>query len=723
MDPTKLCMGCMEDDSGEPVCPKCGSAFNLPPKNSLQLKPRTMLRDQYLVGRALGHGGFGITYLAWDVGLEAKLAVKEYMPNGVAGRASGDTKVLAYSDQTKPEFDWGLDRFLDEARTLKKFSKYPGIVSVDTIFRDNGTAYLVMEYLDGWTFEDFVKRRGGKIAWETALRIMLPVLDALAAVHAEGILHRDISPDNIYLTRAGKVKLIDFGAARNALGQKSRNLSIILKEGYAPEEQYRASGIQGPWTDVYATAATLYHAVTGKIPQPALDRQAEDKVQSPSALGVEVDRRGEAALMKALSVRAGDRFQSMEDFKTALTATSDAPPVYPHVDPPAPPQPPPPPSVLIPPPPSAQLVRPPSGHLPSPPSMEMRPPSAHLQPPLSGQFIPPPPPVPAKPRWIWPAALGAIAILAIAAALMRPKPVPPPQPCGTTDTTPGCAGPTGPTGVTPAPVPPNPVPPNPEPIPPNPVPPNPEPVPPEPEPVPPTPKPVPPTPKPVPPQPKPVPPKPVPPQPEPVPPQPVPPQPVPPEPVPPNPVPPVPGPVPPNPNPVAGSYDAIMKQALDLDKRKVYPQEMQLLNQAIQVNPNRWEAYDLAAQVYLYDYNQFAQGIQYFELSLQHGGNATFHVMHDHSGGTFVTHSEGWLYVSQRGVEYKSWNSTDAFKAPRSEIQEARANRILARIGVQNAGQHSFHIKLTGGRNYNFKGIGQFAEGQRDMILKILAGG
>ena len=225
----------------------------------------------------------------WDVGLEAKLAVKEYMPNGVAGRASGDSKVLAYSDQTKPEFDWGLDRFLEEARTLKKFSKYPGIVSVDTIFRDNGTAYLVMEYLDGWTFEDFVKRRGGKIAWETALRIMLPVLDALATVHAEGILHRDISPDNIYLTRAGHVKLIDFGAARNALGQKSRNLSIILKEGYAPEEQSRASGIQGPWTDVYATAATLYYAATGKIPQPALDRQAEDKVQWPSALGVEVD--------------------------------------------------------------------------------------------------------------------------------------------------------------------------------------------------------------------------------------------------------------------------------------------------------------------------------------------------------------------------------------------------------------------------------------------------
>src|ERR1700733_271495 len=169
------------------------------------------------------------------------------------------------------------------------------------------------------TLEEFLKRRGGKVTFETAVRILQPVMDALAVVHAEGILHRDISPDNIHLSRNGKVKLIDFGAARNALGQKSRNLSIILKEGYAPEEQYRASGIQGPWTDVYATAATLYHAITGQVPQPSLDRQAEDKLLWPSQLQVQIDPRIEAALMKALSIKAADRFQSMEDFKAAMT--------------------------------------------------------------------------------------------------------------------------------------------------------------------------------------------------------------------------------------------------------------------------------------------------------------------------------------------------------------------------------------------------------------------
>jgi serine/threonine protein kinase len=372
MNPATLCMSCMADDSGDPVCPKCGRPFDLEAKNSLQLKPRTMLRDQYLIGRALGHGGFGITYLAWDIGLESRLAVKEYMPNGVAGRSAGATKVLAFSDQTKQEFDWGLDRFLEEARVLKKFSGHPGIVSVDTIFRDNGTAYLVMEYLDGVTFEEFLHRRGGKITFETTLRVMLPVIDALSAVHAEGILHRDISPDNIHLTRNGKVKLIDFGAARNALGQKSRNLSIILKEGYAPEEQYRASGVQGPCTDVYATAATMYHAITGRSPQPALDRQAEDKVQRPSDVGVEIEPLAQAALVKALAIRAIDRFQSMEDFKSALTGR-------------------------------VQVLE--QGASPPPP------------PPL----LPPPARVgAARPGWMWPAILGAVALIGIGVMLNRP---------------------------------------------------------------------------------------------------------------------------------------------------------------------------------------------------------------------------------------------------------------------------------------------------------------
>ena len=323
MNPDTICVSCMEDDSGSRVCPKCGSPFGLPVSNMLMLPPRTVLREQYLIGRALGHGGFGITYLAWDIGLETRLAVKEYMPNGVAGRTE-QTRVVPFSDITRQEYEWGLERFLEEARTLKKCN-HPNIVPVDTVFRDNGTAYLVMEYLEGTNFAEFLRRRGGTIPFEEALRVMVPVMDALSAVHAEKIVHRDVSPDNIYIPRTGKVKLIDFGAARNALSQKSRNLSVILKAGYAPEEQYRISGIQGPWTDVYATAATFYRAITGKVPPAALDRQAEDTLESLAQLGVAIPAAAESALMKALAVRAGSRFQSMEDFKSALTGNQTLP--------------------------------------------------------------------------------------------------------------------------------------------------------------------------------------------------------------------------------------------------------------------------------------------------------------------------------------------------------------------------------------------------------------
>jgi serine/threonine protein kinase len=343
-----LCISCMEDDSGAPVCPKCGASAQIPHTNNLQLAPRTVLRQQYLIGRALGHGGFGITYLAYDIGLQSRLAIKEYMPSGVAGRSAPKPTVAPFNERMQEEYEWGLDRFLEEARTLKKFSTHPNIVSVDTIFRDNGTAYMVMEYLDGMTLEEFLKRRGGKVTFETAVRILQPVMDALAVVHAEGILHRDISPDNISLSKTGKVKLMDFGAARNALSQKSRNLSVILKEGYAPEEQYRSSGIQGPWTDVYATAATMYHCITGRIPQPSLDRAADDRLEPPTQLGNPMPPAAEAALMKGMAVRASDRYQSMEDFRGAITGEPMprpmAPPVVQTAQPPMPQGPPPQPS-------------------------------------------------------------------------------------------------------------------------------------------------------------------------------------------------------------------------------------------------------------------------------------------------------------------------------------------------------------------------------------------
>jgi serine/threonine protein kinase len=405
----KLCLSCMEDDSGSPTCPKCGASFDLPHTNLLLLPPRTLLHQQYVIGRALGHGGFGVTYLAWDIGLSMRLAIKEYMPSGVAGRSTPHT-VHPASDRMKDEYEWGLDRFLEEARVLKKFSTHPNIVAVDTIFRDNGTAYMVMEFLDGMTFEEFLGQRGGKVPFETSLRIMVPVIDTLAAVHAEGILHRDISPDNIHLAKTGKVKLMDFGAARNALSQKSRNLSVILKEGYAPEEQYRSSGIQGPWTDVYATAATLYHSITGKLPPAALDRAAEDNIQAPSQVGVAVPASSERALMKALAVRSLDRYQSMEDFKAALTEPVAAAPVVPV-------------AVAAPPPMPAALPQPPpmpQQRSVTPPPVTTPPPTPQFQPAPFQQGVPTTPAPSSSRKWLIPVlAVGLIALAAAAAVVLR----------------------------------------------------------------------------------------------------------------------------------------------------------------------------------------------------------------------------------------------------------------------------------------------------------------
>lgn len=201
---------------------------------------------------------------------------------------------------------------------LAKFVNHPGIVSVRDYFKENNTAYLVMLYLEGITLKEYLEKRGGKIDYATALKIMMPVMDALRELHKIDMLHRDISPDNIYITGEGQVKLLDFGAARYAMGEHSRSLSVVLKPGYAPEEQYRSKGKQGPWTDIYAVGATLYKAITGTLPPEALDRLDEDTLELPSQNGIRIIPRAEQALLKAMSVRAGGRFQDMETFQQAL---------------------------------------------------------------------------------------------------------------------------------------------------------------------------------------------------------------------------------------------------------------------------------------------------------------------------------------------------------------------------------------------------------------------
>jgi serine/threonine protein kinase len=606
---------------------------------------------------------------------------------------------------------------------LKKFDSHPGIVSIDTAFKDNGTAYLVMEYLEGATMEEFLARRGGKFSFETALRIMLPVIDALSAVHAEGILHRDVSPDNIYITLAGAVKLIDFGAARNALGQKSHNLSVILKEGYAPEEQYRLTGVQGPWTDVYATAATMYHAITGKIPQPALDRLAEDTLQTPTQMGVAIDPQSEAALMKALAVKASARFGSMEDFKSALTGKADGSTIT--IEEPVPPIPVPQP-LAVPPPPAVPQppAFPPSGYpqqsaVPQPPPVPPSGDPAGYPPPigptvLQTPFIPPqqfpagqgystgqpyppvpppappvmnyaPPPVappishhppvnPPKGRWMLPTFLGVAALAVIGGLywMYHPHPTPDPNP------TPA-PGPIADSNPTPQPVP-VPVPtPNPNPNP-NPGPkgqtPNPGPSP---------------TPAPIPnPGPPPV----------------------------PVPTPtPTPAPVPnPTPRVDAAAYDGMLRQSNQAFQNNNPQQAAQLLMQAIQADPARPKAYDSLAQIQLYGFGQLAQASENYQASIDRGGTATFHVRHDHGIGTFATYCEGWLYVSRAGVQFMPLDNVHAFTASRAQMVTFGANGVVPGTG---ADLHSMYLKLANGATYNFAPISKFTEQERALMLKF----
>ena len=320
----RRCMGCMSTyEAIDEMCPFCGYIEGTPAKEAYHIKPGSLLHDRYTVGRAIGFGGFGITYIAWDNKLMQKVAIKEYMPSEYATRVPGNLTVTIYDGERYTEFMTGLQKFLDEAQRLAKFQNVPGIVRILDCFSENLTAYIVMEYLDGMTLKQYLAEHGGKLPYEEAVEFILPVLAALQAVHKEGIIHRDISPDNIFITEDGEVKLLDFGAARYASTGYSKSLSVILKPGYAPAEQYLSHGEQGPWSDVYATAATLYRMITGVVPEEALERKEKDTLKPPSALGAKLTKNAEKAILNALNVRVENRTASAEEFEAQLLSTAN----------------------------------------------------------------------------------------------------------------------------------------------------------------------------------------------------------------------------------------------------------------------------------------------------------------------------------------------------------------------------------------------------------------
>ena len=316
MNPERVCYGCFaEKESGVP-CPHCGFNEN-DEQPYLALPLGTILNGRYLVGKVLGIGGFGITYLGYDLTLEIKVAIKEYMPSALATRHPDHYSVVL-TGRVENDYQYGMERFLDEAKILAKLQSTPHIVSVQNYFKENGTAYFVMEYVDGMSLKAYLSKNGDKIPYDQAIAILQPIMEALVQVHAMNLLHRDISPDNIYITTKGESRLLDFGAARFALGD-GKSVSVILKHGYAPEEQYSSHGNQGPWTDVYAMGATLYRCVTGQLPPDAVERIHGDTLKTPSELGARLPSHVENAIMKALAVKTEDRFSNMEAFIGALS--------------------------------------------------------------------------------------------------------------------------------------------------------------------------------------------------------------------------------------------------------------------------------------------------------------------------------------------------------------------------------------------------------------------
>lgn len=315
-----ICLYCFGDLDANRVCTKCHRPADDSPVPPNHLPQRTVLGDEhkYLFGKAIGQGGFGITYLGWDLTYGKKVAIKEYFPSNFVTRLPGANQVVISSKQYADASNRGLARFIDEARTLTQIKNMKGIVSVKDFFTANGTAYIVMEFLDGMSFKKYIQRKGGSITVESALAIISPVIESLAQVHKQGLIHMDISPDNILITKTNDVKLIDFGSAKRAYIDTKGAQAIVLKQGFAPPEQYTSTGNQGPWTDIYALGVTLYYAITGKIPPESTDRRLNDALAPPSKLGVKIQPVVEFALMKAMAVEINERYQDLSDLIKTL---------------------------------------------------------------------------------------------------------------------------------------------------------------------------------------------------------------------------------------------------------------------------------------------------------------------------------------------------------------------------------------------------------------------
>ena len=313
----RRCPYCMSPVQPGSPCPACGRDWEGYQSASHHLPPGSLLQERYQLGRALGEGGFGITYLGWDTVLKRKVAVKEYFPTFLVSREVSLTlDVTCHTSGNQPTYEKGREQFLREAKTMARLDSIPEIVQVLDHFPEHNTAYIVMEFLEGRTLKEVVAQ-SGPIPADTMLALLEPVLRAMEAMHQAGVIHRDISPDNLMELKDGTVKLMDFGCARDF--QSGLTETITLKHGFAPREQYSGRD-QGPWTDVYALCATVYYCLTGKVPPRATLRGEEDQdpMIPPRQLGADLIEEQERALLRGLSPKVENRWHSAAELYAAL---------------------------------------------------------------------------------------------------------------------------------------------------------------------------------------------------------------------------------------------------------------------------------------------------------------------------------------------------------------------------------------------------------------------
>lgn len=314
---SELCMNCFSVKGQYEVCPYCGYVEGTPPVQPHCLTPGTILGNHFIVGTVIGFGGFGITYKCYDTTLGIIVAAKEFYPMGLVNRSPGETKVGLLSGERREQYNVQLKRFFMEAQSVAQFGKAKDIVNIYDYFEENKTAYIIMEYIDGILLKDYLEKQGAMPA-EVALGVIMPIIEGVKKIHSKGIIHRDISPDNIFITDENSIKIFDFGAAQLNSSKEGMAGEKVIKVGYSAPEQYRDKSRQGFYTDIYSVGAILYQMLTGRKPIESTEREHRDKLKSPLELGVKVNSNVDRAVMEAMAVQPELRYQDIRQFEEAL---------------------------------------------------------------------------------------------------------------------------------------------------------------------------------------------------------------------------------------------------------------------------------------------------------------------------------------------------------------------------------------------------------------------